>query len=318
MKFKLIPAGEFMMGSPEDEEDRDSDETQHRVRITKPFYLGVCEVQVGEFRAFADATDYETEAEKAGWAFDATRFAVLRDVDKNKDRVAKWKEENASLNLSTVPKNERDRTRVLANRGMSWRNPGFSQSDEHPVVHVSWDDAVAYCNWLRKKDGLEYCLPTEAQWEYACRAESKARFCYGDHESGLTSVGNVADTTANEKLKRLWALPTSDGYAFTAPVGKYKPNGWGLYGMHGNVWEWCADLYNEDYYEESPTDDPPGPSSGSYRVLRGGSFFDYAGYCRSANRADRPPGSRSFSLGFRIALVPSEQANKTSPAAEVD
>ena len=275
MKFKLIPAGEFMMGSPDEEKDRSSDEGPvHRVRITKPYYLGVHEVRVGDFRKFVSDSSYKTEGEKDG------KGGYGYDVEKGS-----W---------SQKPE-------------YTWRNPGFSQSDEHPVVNVSWNDAVAYCEWLSKKEGREYRLPTESQWEYACRAGSKTRFHHGDDAEGLASVGNVADGTAKEKFPKLtWAIEAKDGYAVTAPVGEFKANAFGLHDMHGNVWEWCSDWYGSDYYGNSQTDDPTGPTSGSLRVLRGGSWSDNARYCRSALRLGPPPGYRSINLGFRIALVPSE------------
>ena len=122
---------------------------------------------------------------------------------------------------------------------------GFEQTDEHPVVNVSWNDALAFCRWLSKKEGKICRLPTEAEWEYACRAGSTTRYCFGDDASDL---GEYAWYGANSDRK-------------THPVGTKKPNAWGLYDMHGNAWEWCADGYDAEYYEKSPTDDPTGPAT---------------------------------------------------------
>jgi sulfatase modifying factor 1 len=172
---------------------------------------------------------------------------------------------------------------------------------------VSWNDAVAFCKWLSKKEGKSYRLPTEAEWEYACRAGTTTRYSSGDDFETLAKVGNVADATAKAKFPDWsWAIAASDGYVFTAPVGKFNPNAFGLYDMHGNVWEWCADWYGDEYYAASPADDPMGPASGAGRVFRGGGWRNYAGYSRSALRAYSTPGSRSSDMGFRVSLILAE------------
>src|SRR5262249_10568751 len=158
MNLLLIPRGKFLMGSPKGEEDRLDEELQHEVEITQPFYLGKHEVTVGQFKAFVKDTNYVTEAEKdgkGGRAFDGKEF---------------------------VQKPE-----------FTWKNLPFAQSDDHPVVVVSWNAAVAFCAWLSKKDGKTYRLPTEAEWEYACRGGMKTRFSTGDQEDDLKAVANIAD-----------------------------------------------------------------------------------------------------------------------------
>ena len=147
----------------------------------------------------------------------------------------------------------------------------------HPVVYVSWEDAKAYADWLGMR------LPTEAEWEYACRAGSEAEYYFGDNESKVAEYA--------------WYHANSGGNAH--PVGEKKPNAWRLYDMHGNVWEWCQDWY--DAYASSPAADPKGPSSGGSRVLRGGSWFYYAGLCRSAYRGGRWPSYRDDNTGFRLS-----------------
>jgi formylglycine-generating enzyme required for sulfatase activity len=272
MTLTLIPAGEFLMGSPDDFKAYDWEKPQHRVRITRPFYLGVHEVTRGQFRRFVDEAGYQTEAEKDskggyGWNEEAKKF-----------------EQNPRY---------------------TWLNPGFEQTDEHPVVNGSYNDAVAFAEWLSRKEGKTYRLPTEAEWEYACRAGATTRYFCGDDPEGLAKVGNVADGTA-KKAKYpdwFWTIDAQDGFVYTSPVGHYRPNAWGLYDMHGNVYEWCWDWYGGDFYESSRVDDPAGPLQAADRVIRGGSWLSDSRDCRSAYRYRGTPGRRNNSLGFRLALV---------------
>ena len=215
-KFKLIPAGEFMMG----DKQWDDSNNMHKVRITKSFYLGVYQVTQKEWGAVMGS------------------------------------------------------------------NPSNFKGDDLPVENVSWDDCQEFIERLNKKEGTyAYRLPTEAEWEYACRAGSAVKFCFGDDESKL---GRYAWYGSNSVKK-------------THSVGTKAPNTWGLYDMHGNVWEWCEDWYDTNYYKESPKDDPQGPSNGSYRVFRGGSWNYEAANCASGNRRRNGPGRRSDNLGLRLA-----------------
>ncbi|NBW87127.1 MAG: formylglycine-generating enzyme family protein [Planctomycetia bacterium] len=170
--------------------------------------------------------------------------------------------------------------------------PSMWQDADRPVEEVSWNDAVAFCRKLselpeERAAGREYRLPTEAEWEYACRAGSKTAYSFGDDEGSLGEHG--------------WFDGNSDGQ--THPVARKKPNAWGLHDMHGNVWEWCSDWYGE--YPAGATTDPAGPAGGSDRVFRGGGWSDTAGDCRSALRGRRDPEDRYYFLGFRLALSPS-------------
>ena len=274
MKLKLIPTGEFLMGSPESDDAFDSEQPQHKVRITQPFYLGVYEVTKGQFQQFVEAGGYKTEAEKGG------------------EGGFGWNESKGKFEFD--PK-------------YTWRNTGFAQTDAHPVVNVSWNDAVAFCKWLSAKEGKTYRLPTEAEWEYTCRAGTRTLYQHGDDPEGLVSVGNVFDGTAKASLTTLppailnSCLNAKDGYVFASPVGKFRANAFGLFDMHGNAWEWCQDWYGEDYYGESPGIDPTGPTVATARVSRGGSWFFTARDCRSAIRGGSAPGSRFSALGFRVA-----------------
>ncbi|PXF60810.1 MAG: formylglycine-generating enzyme family protein [Candidatus Methanogaster sp.] len=220
MEFVLIPAGEFEMGSPSGEEDRDSDEGPvHHVKIEKEFYMGRYEVTQKEWRE------------------------VMGD------------------------------------------NPSYFKGDDQPVETVSWDKVQEFIRKLNDKEGADkYRLPSEAEWGYACRAGTTSRYAFGDSELKL---GDYAWYGGNSNSE-------------THPVGRKKPNPYGLYDMHGNVWEWVQDKYHCDY-DGAPTDGSAWESGdGAYRVNRGSSWFNFAGSCRSANRADRDPGDRYGSIGFRL------------------
>ncbi len=272
MQLKLIPAGEFMMGSPEDEADRSDDEgPQHKVRITKPFYIGIHEVTKGQFARFVADQSYKTEPERdgeGGWGYNESK-------NKFEGRDPKY----------------------------TWKNTGFTQTDDHPVVNVTWNDAVAYCEWLSSKEGKKYRLPTEAEWEYACRAGTTTAYQTGNDVEQLATIGNVADGTAKAKFSDWTAINARDGYVFSAPAGRFKPNAFGLYDMHGNVWEWCTDEYDSEAYKKrsSGIEDPiVDTGSGSSRVLRGGSWRRNATRVRSSSRHLGTPVRRDHDNGFRV------------------
>src|SRR5262249_50884871 len=151
---------------------------------------------------------------------------------------------------------------------------------------------------LSKKEGKLYDLPTEAEWEYACRAKTTTRFFPGDDADSLLGYANAPDATAAKKFPDWTCLGGDDGYVFTAPVGKFKPNAWGLYDMHGNAWEWCADSYGP--YDAGPVTDPRRDEAGTERVLRGGSFYKDCNYCRSAYRYRAAPSTANVNYGFRV------------------
>ncbi|MGD0090633.1 MAG: bifunctional serine/threonine-protein kinase/formylglycine-generating enzyme family protein [Planctomycetota bacterium] len=248
MEMVLIKAGEFMMG--EDNEGGKEEKPAHKVKISKPFYMGKFHVTVAQFRAFAEAMKFQTEAERAGntsWTWDNG-----------------WKEVS----------------------GVNWMKPNFAQEDNHPVCVVTWNDAQEFCKWAAKKTGRNICLPTEAQWEYACRAGTTTRYHTGDKDSDLEQAG--------------WFNKNSG--MRTHPVGQKKPNAWGLYDMHGNVWHWVQDYFNGKYYADSPSVDPQGPATGGDPVLRGGSWFDGPFDCRAARRDGSGPGGRYTNHGFRCVL----------------
>ncbi len=291
--FVRIPAGEFLMGNDETPDSLAkafpaydaarlaglADESPvHRVRITRAFWLGRHEVTVAQFRRFIDGTGYVPESiadRTGGFGFNPARDpAASGGGDAFEGRDPKY----------------------------SWRNPGFPQADDHPVVNVSWNDAMAMARWLGAKEGAVYRLPTEAEWEYAARAGTRTRFGSGDASETLIGNANVFDIEAAGNWPRWkpFALDTHDGHAFTAPAGSFAANAWGLHDMHGNVWEWCADWYADDYYAQSPVDDPKGPPYGNVRVRRGGSWHTWPFYARSSFRNWNTPQSRYPLQGFRL------------------
>jgi formylglycine-generating enzyme required for sulfatase activity len=176
----------------------------------------------------------------------------------------------------------------------------LQQDKQHPVIHVSWNDATAYCKWLSKTLNQVFRLPTEAEWEYACRAGTTTPFSTGEN---LTT--DQANYNGNSPYKN---FPKGKYIGNTTPVGSYPPNGWELYDMYGNVWEWCQDWYGKKYYNECKrqgiVNNPQGPVSGSDRVLRGGSWPSFAQFCRSACRFYNIPGYRDSFIGFRLVFVP--------------
>ena len=175
--------------------------------------------------------------------------------------------------------------------------------DKQPVVNVSWDDAVAYAKWLSQQTGQTYRLPTEAEWEYAARAGSNQSRFWGNSLDDACKYANVGDQTA-KKLWPTWtAFPCNDGYAVSAPVGSFAPNGYGLYDMLGNVWEWCEDVYNSEAYSKLPKDNPVYQGMGEYRVIRGGGWSNGPMGVRSSNRVRLFPDFSHHSLGFRLVKV---------------
>ena len=291
--FVRIPAGEFLMGSdetieamardfPQYERQRfekiDDEGPVHRVRITRDFYLGQTEVTVGQFRRFVELSGYVPES--------------LRDGTGGYGY-------NPAYDPATSARHDAFEGR---HPQYSWRNPGYPQTDDFPVVNVTWNDAVAMGRWLSEKEGVRYRLPTEAEWEYACRAGTRTRYAGDDAPESLTASANVFDAEAASFWPqwRDFALRSSDGFVFAAPVGSRAPNAFGLYDMHGNVWEWVADWYGEDTYSRSPEADPQGPETGETRVRRGGSWHTWAFYARAAFRNWNTPNTRYTLLGFRL------------------
>jgi uncharacterized protein (TIGR02996 family) len=174
-------------------------------------------------------------------------------------------------------------------RSVMRRNPSHHRGANRPVENVSWDDCQSFCARLGKRDGRTYRLPAEAEWEYACRAGTATVYCGGDDLEALRRFGWCS-------YDGEW-----DSSGGTRAVGELLPNAFGLYDMHGNIWEWCADRYSERYYAQSPEVDPPGPASGDERVSRGGSWRGGPWFCRSADRRDLGHDHRLINVGCRVA-----------------
>ncbi len=268
MKLRLIPAGEFLMGSPESENDRSDNERQHSVKVTNSFYLGMYEVTQEEF-----------------------------------ERVAK---RSPSLFVRGGRPND-EIPRI--------------ESSKFPVETVSWYDTIEFCNLLSQQEGLHpryrisdvernldgsirnatvsmekgrgYRLPTEAEWEYACRAGTTTPFHFGLVNNGQDSNVDASHPYGTAAQGPYFRRPTT--------VGQYQANAFGLYDMHGNVWEWCQDWYDETFYERSPPTDPQGPATGTFRVNRGGCWSSFAEFSRSAKRMFDAPDRREGGIGFRVA-----------------
>ncbi|MGE3820240.1 MAG: bifunctional serine/threonine-protein kinase/formylglycine-generating enzyme family protein [Isosphaeraceae bacterium] len=189
----------------------------------------------------------------------------------------------------------------------TWRNPGFKQEDNHPVVCVSHNDALAFIDWLNEqesRDGRGYRLPTEAEWEYACRAGTGGGYGGTDDPETLVRLANVADASLKKAFPNaVLTLKGDDGFEYTSPVGSFEPNAWGLYDMIGNVLEWCDDWYDPKYYQSSPAEDPRNLTKAAYRVSRGGGWNARPRNCRPALRGWYSPGYRDYFLGFRLAAV---------------
>ena len=261
-----IPGGTFRMGDLSGEGD-DDEKSVHSVTVPA-FKLGKYEVTVGQFRRFVEATGYRTDAER------------------NADGNAGCFSNTSGVDWDWVS-------------GRSWRNPGFSVGDEQPVVCVSWNDAQAFIEWLTAQTGESYRLPSEAEWEYAARAGSATKYHFGNSVSQLCRYANHADTSTDF----VWRNEScSDGVGKrTAAVGRYQPNSYGLYDMHGNVWEWAEDCWNETY-RGAPTDGRAWTSGDcGQRVIRGGSWDGDRWSLRSAYRYRFTRTYRNSGIGFRLA-----------------
>jgi formylglycine-generating enzyme required for sulfatase activity len=279
-----VPAGDFLMGAPDaDDLARKDEKPQHRVRIDRPFFLGAREVTVAQFRAFVEAAGYQTAAETDGKG--ASGY------------------------------NAQHRGFEYESAKYSWRNPGYRQDDTHPVVNVAWHDANVFCAWLSKKEGRRYRLPTEAEWEYACRAGATTRFTRGDSADALKAIANLGDQALSKKWdtatvkkygldpKVISFQPWDDGHAFTAPVGSFEPNALGLYDMLGNAGEFCSDWYQADYYGQAPEPNPKGPTQKKNgHVVRGGTFLNGPSLVRASSRIECRDGYRNYVIGFRVHL----------------
>jgi sulfatase modifying factor 1 len=281
----LVPAQTFIMGDRHGDDRWGDGETPAHPVTLDGFSIDSTSVTNADFARFIDATGYRTEAETFGFSavFHLLVEAADEDVVGQPSQTPWW----------------------LAVAGADWRHPRGRKSSiddlaDHPVVHISWNDAQAYCAWAGRR------LPTEAEWECASRAGiDGARYPWGDERGGT-------ETPGQEWRCNIWQgeFPFSntlaDGYLATAPVRSFEPNGYGLWQTVGNVWEWCSDWYDAGYYATSPASSPHGPSAGEVRVMRGGSFLCHNSYCnryRNAARSSNTPDSSMANAGFRTVAM---------------
>jgi formylglycine-generating enzyme len=258
----VIPAGSFDMGSPDSEAGRAKDEgPAHRVKVAT-FALGKTEITRGQFAEFVKKTKYST-GEKC-WTHEGGKFEE---------------------------------------RSGDWHKPGFAQDDKHPVTCINWNDAKAYTEWLSRKTGKQYRLPTEAEWEYAARGNTGTARYWGSNPDDACEYANVADKTAQAQIHGAssWSVHKCiDSFAYTAPVGSFKPNAFGLKDVLGNVLEWTEDSYHDNYVG-APTDGSAWQGDGPKRVLRGGSWNNSPRNVRAAIRDSNKPALRFSIFGFRVA-----------------
>ena len=260
----VVPAGSATIGSPEAETMREGrtpafaafEHPQRAVTIARPFAMATHHVTRREFSAFVAAT----RRPMAG-------CVVLV--------AGKWSDGPDPV--------------------YSWRNPGWVQRDDEPATCVSWDDAAAYAQWLSKRTGATYRLPSEAEWEYAARAGTGTARWWGDDAGGMCARANGGDRNyaAAYPVDKSANLQCGDGFAFTSPVNRYPASPWGLHDMYGNAWQWVADCF-----AAAPGATPPEPCAA--RSIRGGSWHSSVSTLRSATRFSLPQGMRSSSLGFRV------------------
>jgi len=285
-----IGAGRFEMGSADGENERErvppefreATEPQHSVRIAAPFAIGKYEVTRSEFAEFVADTNYKSTES-------CLVFVPDRDVPIASTQVV-------------------DRTASFTERaGFSWRNPGFPQTNDDPVVCVSWNDAKAYVAWLSGKTRQRYDLPSEAQWEYAARARTAGARFWGEGVEDICAYANGGDLSLVRTPgvlfdKKTPYMPCDDKSSFTSPVGKMKPNAYGLHDMIGNAAEWVEDCWNNNYAKAPDDGGPWTVGSCARRVVRGGSWFNVdARFLRSAARVSHSVDTRVSATGFRVA-----------------
>ena len=277
----LIPAGTFIMGrqnrkgwTPMAAPEMFDDELPPHEVYLEAFYIDKYEVTNAQFKEFVDATGYITDAEKGGASDVMVPIGEAQVPLQGSDIGWKWMS------------------------GASWHAPeghgsGIADRMDHPVVHVTWNDANAYAKWIGKR------LPTEAEWEKAARGGTQTNWFWGD---ALASSGKYANMYGEHRLDHQYPEGVYDGFEMTAPVGSFQPNEYGLYDMAGNVFEWTADWYQYDYFSASPGENPQGPNSGSGKVIKGGAWYICECYLRPANRQETEIKDRNHGLGFRLVL----------------
>ncbi|MYA59913.1 MAG: formylglycine-generating enzyme family protein [Chloroflexi bacterium] len=278
-----LSGGEFRMGTDNRRFPADGEGPIREVTVDA-FFVSPMPVTIAEFDAFVSATGHVTDAERFGWSFVFKDF-VSEEIERQVSQVVKGSEWWWRVD------------------GADWRHPdgpdtGINDRNDHPVTHISWTDAMAYCEWAGTR------LPTEAEWEYTAR---------GGLDRATYAWGNELEPDGNH-MCNIWQgeFPSSntlhDGHHGTSPVGNYEPNGFGIYDVAGNVWEWCADWFSPSFHRNArrvTRDNPQGPRIGAAKVIRGGSYLCHESYCnryRVGARTSNTPDSSTGNMGFRVAV----------------
>jgi formylglycine-generating enzyme required for sulfatase activity len=292
----VIPAGTFRMGSPADEPDRIANEGPQREVKIAGFALGRTEVSRGQFEVFVGASGYRTEAE--------------RNI--TPPGRAEW----PGCQILAE-----DEVKLAYRPGSSWRKVGVAQTDEHPVVCVTWNDAQAYVEWLSRETKQHYRLPSEAEFEYALRAGAGTTWPWGTDPDAGCATANGADESGRAGMRERFGLTMlvmfsisdcDDGHAFTSPVGALAPNAFGLHDMVGNVYEWTEDCFQGDYVGAPADATPRWVSPCTSHPTRGGAWSDQSAWLRAAVRIGLHPMNRNHNTGFRVArdLAPAAAATR--------
>jgi formylglycine-generating enzyme required for sulfatase activity len=289
----MLPPGSFTMGVSDEEEERQGvpnrhlpkpfccargmSQPQHQVRFSHSFAIGKYPVTRGEFAAFVKETGYKDG--NSCWVQHLPKGGDFKEGEMVYDEQP----------------------------GYNWQNqPGYAQTDRHPVTCINWNDAMAYAAWLTKKTGHTYSLPSEAEWEYAARGGTTTSFFWGDDRDKACEYANETDQSNMDAVRsglhdRVHQVQCNDGYAFTSPVGSFKPNPFGLYDMLGNVWYWTQDCWHPNY-QGAPSDGSPWMTGGDCDAhpMRGGSFGNTPNFMHVGYRFGKEPGYRGHSWGFRV------------------
>lgn len=255
LKMIDIPAGQYTMGGiPGDSQTIPYELPQRIIDIKKPFRISAYEVTIAQFKQFVAAIGYISDAEKSeegGWLPNRRSSYGSRDPH------------------------------------FVWSSPGYTVNDNFPVTMVSYNDAVAFCNWIGQRDGKIYRLPTEIEWEYCCRAGNATKYSF----------------PPDQRNEYVWWLKSVGDQLSPKPVGVLKPNAWGLYDMNGNVREWCLDWFSETAYQQDANLFPEGPTFGQLRAVRGGCYMDLESFSRSSHRGYFAPSTSVGNQGFRVVEV---------------
>lgn len=261
----IVPAGEFRMGAADDFIERlPTEEPHHWVTIPRTFAIGRFEITRAQFALFIRETGYEIESGCVFWNLER------RNWDNDPKRT--------------------------------WQSPGFPQGEDHPAVCVPWTAAKAYAEWLARKTGKPYRLPSEAEWEYAARAGTTGRWYWGHQLAQACEYANLSDAAAKASYAHWATFECDDRHPYTSPVGSFKPNAFGLHDVIGNAWEWTEDCWNISY-RGAPSDGRPWLEGDcAKRVARGTSWLTGTRFSRITFRLDNPPGYRMVQFGFRVGL----------------